>query len=80
MPVKPNAHTFSIKGQIIEDPLVSGLTIWIRREGARFVLTVQGNFEGVTRDFAFNEHGENIGVGTEMATIPKPGWVEAVPD
>ncbi len=78
MAMKPGAATFKVGEQIIEDPLMSGLTLWIRAEGKGFILTVLGNFETANRDFAFNERGENIGAGSATCCIPSPNWLVPV--
>ena len=78
MAMKPGGATFKVAEQIIEDPLMSGLTFWIHAEGNGFVLSVFGNFESANRDFAFNERGENIGAGSAMCCIPSPSWLAPV--
>lgn len=69
MTITPDANTISIKEQIIGDPLMSGLMIWIHREGDGFLVTLLGDaLEHGNRDFAFNARGEWIGVGTAVSS------------
>ena len=58
---------WTVREQIIGDPLMSGLMLWFRPEGDGFVLALIGDsLEYGNREFAFNARGEWTGVGTAV--------------
>ena len=66
--LRQNAKTVKVKEQLIEDGLVSGLTLMIKaNKGGGFGLFIKGDtIPFKNRDFGFNEKGECIGRGTGM--------------
>ena len=76
--LKPGGKTFQLKEQIIEDP-VTGLTLWIRKAGPSWTLTLIGDcLEFGNRDLNFSAEGELVGAGTAVCCSPKASWLKGV--
>jgi hypothetical protein len=73
MAAKPNARSFPIREQIVED---HHLTMWIREEGRGFVIALVGPcLEFGNREFAFDTEGDCYGAGSSVASCPRPSWL-----
>jgi hypothetical protein len=78
MAVKPNAKLWTIREQIIEDP-VSGLTFQfeVMPEGdAR--LRIFGNLPFGNREFIFDDKGHEAGAGVALTDFCRPSWLREV--
>jgi hypothetical protein len=80
MAVKPDALDWSIKEQIIEDP-VSGLTFqFVAMPGsdAPFRLRLYGDLPYGNREILFDETGAEAGAGTALQGACPPSWIRRV--
>ena len=81
MAVKPNAQDWTIKEQIIEDP-VTGLTFqfYVNDKAPecpmRFVIYGAGPFGN--REYLFDVTGAEAGSGTAMGGVCRPNWLQGV--
>ncbi|HZP56228.1 MAG TPA: hypothetical protein VFC53_01580 [Dehalococcoidia bacterium] len=75
MAVKPDARRWTIREQVVEDP-VSGLTLQfdVLPDGT-FRLRVIGDIPFGNRDLIFNAQGEEAGGGVGLTGAPRPGWL-----
>ena len=80
MATKPDGEICSIKEQIIEDP-VSGLTFQfqiIPDSDAPVRMRVFGNLPFGSREFLFDEDGNEAGAGTTFSNSCHPSWLREV--
>lgn len=80
MAIKPNAEMFSVKEQIIEDP-ISGLTfqfVYIEGSDAPFRLKIYGDLPNGNREILFDKNGDEAGAGTLFAKSCAPSWLRSV--
>ena len=77
MSVKPAAKTWTVREQVIEDP-VSGLTFQFEtKEGsdAPFRLRIYGDLPLGNREILFNAEGEEAGAGTALTGLCRATWL-----
>ncbi len=80
MPLKDNAKDWTIKEQIIEDP-VSGLTFQfevIPSSTARYCLRIFGDLPHGNREIIFDVEGQEAGAGTAVSGLCKPTWLTEI--
>jgi hypothetical protein len=79
MAIKPNASTWTVIEQIVEDP-ASGLTLQFSVTSAgEFRLTVcSDTLPFANRDFVFGTDGKLEGTGTGTKGPCPPGWMRTV--
>ena len=78
MALKPNAQTWNIREQIVEDP-ASGLTLkFERRPDGLMALKIFGDLPYGNRDLLFKEDGGLAAAGTAVAGCTKPSWIRPV--
>ena len=76
MGIKDNARDWTIKEQVIEDP-VSGLTIQFETmpDGDKRLRLFGPKLQFGNRELVFNENGEMTGSGTHVAGRCRPTWL-----
>lgn len=79
MPVKPDGKPWTVKEQIIEDP-VSGLTFQfeVMPDGEMRFRIFGAALSFGNREIIFNEEGEKAGSGTATRGLCRPAWLEPV--
>mgnify|MGYP001176983135 CR=1 FL=1 len=80
MAIKPNAGSFTIKEQIIEDP-VSGLTFKFEyrpNSDAPYKLQIFGDLPHGNREFVFDAEGNEVGAGVALQTSCAATWIREV--
>ena len=80
MAVKPNAQDWTIKEQIIEDP-VTGLTFQFsiaKGSDAPMRLKIFGCSPAGNREILFDATGKEAGAGTALSGACHPSWVHSV--
>ena len=79
MGLKDGARDWTIKEQIIEDP-VSGLAIQfeVMPDGDRRLRLFGSSLRFGNRELVFNEGGKMAGSGTHLAGHCKPAWLDVV--
>ena len=79
MGLKDEARDWTIKEQIIEDP-VSGLTIQfeVMPDGDKRLRFFGPKLQFGNRELVFNENGKMAGSGTHLAGLCKPTWLTSV--
>ena len=69
---------FSVREQIIEDP-VSGLTIqFLVMDNGMPKLIVFGDLPYGNREFVFDEDGMEAGAGTVLTCPRRPNWIRKI--
>lgn len=82
MSIKPNASNWTIKEQIIEDP-VSGLTFQFEvdlESSAPARLRIFGNLPFGNREIIFDQSGNEAGSGTVLGGLCRPAWSTKLED
>ena len=81
MPIKPNAVSWTVLEQIVEDS-ASGITLQFAVTSAgEFRLTVcSDTLPFANRDFVFGADGRLEGTGTGTEGPCPPGWLNAIDD
>lgn len=79
MPLKPDARDWTIKEQIIEDP-VTGLTFQfeVPPNGEPHLRIYGSSLEYGNRDFVFSQEGLNVGAGQSVSGLCRPAWLTEV--
>lgn len=79
MSLKPDAADWTIKEQVIEDP-VSGLSIQfeVTPDGERHLRLYGKGLEFGHRDFVFSRDGTMAGAGTAVAGLCRPAWLTSI--
>ena len=79
MAIRPDGQDWTIKEQIIEDP-VTGLTFQFERlPSGRMMLHLFGkSLQFGNRHFVFAEDGTEAGSGVYVAGLCKPGWLTEI--
>lgn len=80
MATKPSARAWSVKEQIIEDP-VTGLSFQfsvVDGSDAPFRLRIFGCHPAGNREILFNAAGEEAGAGTAFRGACRPTWMRPV--
>ncbi len=82
MSIKPDGKAWSVREQIIEDP-VSGLTfqfVVVPGSDAPKRLLIFGNLPYGNREILFDERGVEAGAGTALNGSCRPTWLREVAD
>ncbi|MCH8822232.1 MAG: hypothetical protein IH984_01875 [Planctomycetes bacterium] len=83
MTMKSNAREWTIREQIINDP-VSGLTIQFEKvpndNESPFRLRIFGNLPHGNRELLFGNMGERTGAGVAVAGSCRPTWLVDIGD
>ena len=76
MPLKPDASDWTIKEQIIEDP-VTGLTFQfeVPPNGEPHLYVFGDLLEYGNRSFVFETDGRLAGAGTHVSGLCRPAWL-----
>ena len=78
MSLKEGGRLWSIREQIIEDP-VSGLTFQFEvAPDGEPRLRLYGNLPHGNREFQFDLEGKEAGAGTHLAGLCKPAWLTSL--
>jgi hypothetical protein len=79
MSVRENAKTWSVREQIVEDP-VTGLTFQfeVMPDRGLPVLRIYGDLPFGNREIIFSSQGEEAGAGSATSGVCRPGWLEKV--
>jgi hypothetical protein len=80
MPLKHDAKPWTIREQIINDP-VSGLSFQFEvMPDGEMRFRVFGKLSHGNREFIFDERGNEAGAGTAVAGLCRPSWLQRVGD
>ena len=81
MGLKPDARDWTIKEQIIEDP-VSGLTFQfeVPPNGEPHLRIYGPSLKFGNRDIVFGLDGKHAGAGTSVSGLCRAAWLTKVPD
>ena len=76
MPIKPGGRPWTVKEQIIKDP-VSGLSFQFETvEDGTSRLRVYGDLSLGNREFVFDRDGEEAGSGTALTGLCRATWIK----